>query len=270
MLVTKSIWGWGTWRIITQSMNFFSPSVCISFLLETAKKKKKQGQPQNERQNKWKLLSYLTHFQVHMFMTQMKHAANACDICCSFHSGWDTLLARKACSYMEKHLSTAVMSASSILLTYLSFYPNPTSHPSSKTHMFEYSILHLLKWLQLTAQLHVVIGAMQGYPKQKNTWTMKLQSKWANPKAKRGQRRYTVTKLISRTLILDNLFDSKHLMGLWRSFNAGNGKTNLISARDGKQSFWIWSPHNGERLPVFWCKNGMSFQRHEPRSYAAF
>ena len=60
---------------------------------------------------------------------------------CSFDSGWDTLLARNACSYMEKHLSTAVMSASSILLVYLSFYPNPTSHPSSKTHMFEDSTL---------------------------------------------------------------------------------------------------------------------------------
>ena len=114
------------------------PIYISSVLLETAKGKK-QGQPENERHNKWQLLSYLTHFQVHILMIHVQWSMQLIHVicACSFDSGWDTLLARNACSYMEKHLSTAVMSASSILLLYLSFYPNPTSHPSAKTQKIE-------------------------------------------------------------------------------------------------------------------------------------
>ena len=40
------------------------------------------------------------------------------------------------------------------------------------------------------------------------------------------------------------------LIGLWWSFEAGNVFENKlsVSARNGEQSFWIWSPHNRERL----------------------
>ena len=129
-------------------------------------------QAQNERQNKWTLLSYLTHFQVHILMIQVQWSVQLMHVtcACSFDSGWDTLLATNACSYMEKHLSTAVMSASSILLAYLSFYPNPTSHPSSKLICLK----HVMKW-QLTAQLYFVVAAIedsswQTYHKQTMKW----------------------------------------------------------------------------------------------------
>ena len=233
-----------------------------SFLLETVKWKK-QGQPQNESQNKWKLLSYLTHFQVHMLMIHLQWSMQLVHVtcACSFDSGWDTLLARNACSYMEKHLSTAVMSASSILLVYLSFYPNPTSHPSAKLICLK--ILHLLKWLQLTAQLYFVAAAMDyrrlsmANTSEMNKWSsvsrndkiQKLREAKGPTLSQNWYHVHQFTLMINWTLFQ---YQTRHddLIGFWWSFEAGNAfESKLsVSARNGEQSFWIWSPHNRERL----------------------
>ena len=94
LLPVKSIWSWGT-RCMSYTMNF-SPPVCISsFLLETVKWKNKANHKMRVRINE-----NLTHFQVHMLMIHLQWSMQLVHVTCgcSCDSGWDTLLARNACS----------------------------------------------------------------------------------------------------------------------------------------------------------------------------
>ena len=258
LLPVKSIWGWGT-RRMGYTMNFTmnsSPQFASSWNCQA----KKQGQPQNESQNKWQLLSYLTHFQVHMLMIhlqwcmQLEHVTCGC----SRDSGWDTLLARNACSYIEKHLSTAVMSASSILLVYLSSYPNPTSHPSSKTHMFEDSTRAEVIAVDCpTVFCSCCYRRFMANTSEMNKWSsvsrndkiQKLREAKGPTLSQNWYHAHQFTLMINWTLFQCQT-PHDDLIGLWWSFEAGNVfESKLsVSARNGEQSFWIWSPHNGSDL----------------------
>ena len=177
---------------------------------------------------------------------------------CSCDSGWDTLLARNACSYIEKHLSTAVMSASSILLVYLSSYPNPTSHPSSKTHMFEDSTRAEVIAVDCpTVFCSCCYRRFMANTSEMNKWSSvsrndKIQKLREAKGPTLSQNWYHVHQF---ALMIDwALFQCQtphdDLIGLWWSFAAGNVfESKLsVSARNGEQSFWIWSPHNRERF----------------------
>ena len=221
---------------------------------------KKQGQPQNESQNKWKLLSYLTHFQVHMLMIHVQWSMQLVHVTCgcSCDSGWDTLLARNACSYIEKHLSTAVMSASSILLVYLSSYPNPTSHPSSKTHMFEDSTRAEVIAVDCpTVFCSCCYRRFMANTSEMNKWSsvsrndkiQKLREAKGPTLSQNWYHAHQFTLMLNWTLFQCQT-PHDDLIGLWWSFEAGNvfASKLSVSARNGEQSSWIWSPHNREGL----------------------
>ena len=175
---------------------------------------------------------------------------------CSCDSGWDTLLARNACSYIEKHLSTAVMSASSILLVYLSSYPNPTSHPSSKTHMFEDSTRDEVIAVDCpTVFCSCCYRRFMANTSEMNKWSsvsrndkiQKLREAKGPTLSQNWYHVHQFTLMINWTLFQ---FQTPHddLIGLWWSFEAGNVfESKLsVSARNGEHSFCIWSPHNRE------------------------